>query len=127
MKKEKDYTEITNQQPVKEKLVFRKPAQQEERHEMESSRTRVSFIESTTDAMPVRNAVQSDESDKKQENFYDTTSKIRRMSDSTRAREAEKTKKNFKKGKNLDYTEENYTYEKERPDGCQLYKSDAAD
>ena len=61
MKKEKDYTEITNQQPVKEKLVFRKPAQQEEHHEMESSRTRVSFIESTTDAMPVRNAVQSNE------------------------------------------------------------------
>lgn len=120
MRKEKDYTDIADQQPIKEKLVFRKPPQ-EERHEMESSRTKVSFIESTTDAMPVRNAVKSSEPNKEQENFYDTTSKIRRMSDSTRAREAEKNKKNFKKGKSSDYDEDNYTYEKERPDGEYLY------
>ncbi|MBD5142215.1 MAG: hypothetical protein HDT22_01195 [Ruminococcus sp.] len=120
MKKEKDYTDITDQQPVKEKLVFRKPSE-EERHEMESSRTRVSFIESTTDAMPVRNTEPSDKPDKKQENVYDTTSKIRRMSDSTRAREAEKSKKNFKKGRNSDYEEENYTYERERPEGEYIY------
>lgn len=120
MKKEKDYTDTADKQPANEKLVFRKPPQ-EEHHEMEFSHTRVSFIESTTDAMPVRNAVPSEETGEKQEDFYDTASKIRRMSDSTRAREAEKNKKSLKKGRRADYDEENYTYDRERPDGEYAY------
>ncbi len=75
----------------------------------ESSRTTVSFTDSST---PSRQSNQSGITVRReQEDFYDETPKIRRMSDSTRAREAEK---NRKKGKS---PEENYTYEKERPDG----------
>ena len=81
----------------------------EQAETLESSRTTVSFIDSGT---PSRQSGQSGITVRReQEEFYDTTPKIRRMSDSTRAREAEKNKK---KGKPA---EENYTYEKERPDG----------
>ena len=81
----------------------------EQAEPFESSRTTVSFIDSGT---PSRQSNQSGITVRReQEDFYDETPKIRRMSDSTRAREAEK---NRKKGKS---PEENYTYEKERPDG----------
>lgn len=107
MKKEKENKETT-EQPVKEKLVFRKSP-----HEMETSRTTVSFIESGTPAREARSAASPQEKNHT-ENSYDDVSKIRRMSDSTRAREAEKNKKTAKDN-------QNYTYEKERPDGEYAY------
>ena len=109
MKKEREHTETT-EQPVNENLVFRKPGA---RHELESSRTTVSFIESGS---PSRDSGKNDNPSgtASSEPVYDTSSKIRRMSDSTRAREAQRNRRHQK-------TEENYTYEKERPDGEYAY------
>ncbi|MDE5768364.1 MAG: hypothetical protein K2H82_03160 [Oscillospiraceae bacterium] len=113
-------SDLSNEQ--NEKLVFRKPPDAPQG--MKSNQTKVSFIESKTDAIPVRNIRNSEtsqdagqpENDRPEE----SGSKIRRMSDSTRAKEAEKSRKNLRKGKN-NYahagSEKNYTYQKERPDG----------
>ncbi len=115
MKKERENSETT-EQPVKEKLVFKKPPEKSPK-ELESSRTTVSFIESSTPARGSGSTAPSG-TQKPSEPVYDDTPKIRRMSDSTRAREAEKNRKNQKKGK---APEENYTYEKERPEGEYAY------
>lgn len=108
----------------KEKLVFRKPPDAPQG--IKSNQTKVSFIESRTDAIPVRNIQDAETSRNPSGEAHpeESGSKIRRMSDSTRAREAEKNRKNLRKGKhsaqnspgkNDNYN--NYTYQKERPDG----------
>ncbi len=114
MKKERENKETT-EQTVHEKLVFRKSPEHSP-GELRSSRTTVSFIESGTPERENNTARNAER--KTAEPVYDSTPKIRRMSDSTRAREAEKNRKNQQKGKT---PEENYTYEKERPEGEYLY------
>lgn len=109
-------------QQTPQKMIFRKPP--DAPHGMKSNQTKVSFIESRTDAIPVRHitdAEKSQDAGQSGDAFPEESgSKIRRMSDSTRAREAEKSRKNLRKGKNYDIhtgAEKNYTYQKERPDG----------
>lgn len=106
------------QDSMNEKLVFRKPPNAPQG--MKSNQTRVSFIESKTDAIPVRNILESEQDIQEEIDLTESGSKIRRMGDSTRAREAEKSRKNLKKGKSTS-SDGNYTYEKERPDGEYAY------
>ncbi|MDE7122341.1 MAG: hypothetical protein K2O42_09290, partial [Oscillospiraceae bacterium] len=116
-----DLNNTQNTQNIQnEKLVFRKPPDAPQG--MKSNQTKVSFIESKTDAIPVRNSRNSETSQEQSGNQQpeESGSKIRRMSDSTRAKEAEKSRKNLRKGKNSyaqTSSEKNYTYQKERPDG----------
>ncbi|MDE6088192.1 MAG: hypothetical protein K2G25_07370 [Oscillospiraceae bacterium] len=113
-------SDLRNEQ--NEKPVFRKPPDAPQG--MKSNQTKVSFIESKTDAIPVRNIRDSETSQDAGQpgnnRPEESGSKIRRMSDSTRAKEAEKSRKNLRKGKNSyahTGSEKNYTYQKERPDG----------
>ena len=89
--------------------------------------TRVSFLHSETEQMPMRVTVPSGQ---KQEpasqqpirNFSDDSPKIRRMSDSTRAREIEKIKKKNKKNlRRPSDLQEEQTYARERPEGDYMY------
>ncbi len=88
---------------------MKKEKENAEQHELSRSHTKVSFIESSSEDIPPRK--ETPEQNPPEEIFYDDTPKIRRMQDSTRAREAERSKRKIKAA------EENYTYEKERPDG----------
>ncbi len=113
MKKEREHTE-TSSQSVNETPAFRKPRAAQ----LETSRTTVSFIESGTPSRAAGKPAQNPEPAAPEPVVDDTSPKIRRMSDSTRAREAERNRRHSKVGKN---SEENYTYEKERPDGEYAY------
>ena len=88
--------------------------------------TRVSFLHSETEQMPMRVNVPSgqrqDPAQQPMHNFSDDSPKIRRMSDSTRAREIEKIKKKNKKNvKHAQNAQDEQTYARERPEGDYMY------
>ena len=86
--------------------------------------TKVGFVQAAdAEPMPARVNVPSGQKPAQPaspvHNFSDDTPKIRRMSDSTRAREIAKNKKKKKKGGKQ--PQQDYTYEKERPEGEYLF------
>ena len=89
--------------------------------------TKVRFLHSETEQMPMRVNVPSGQRQETPQpqpvrNFSDDSPKIRRMSDSTRAREIEKIKKENKKNLNRSSDlQEEQTYARERPEGDYMY------
>ena len=89
--------------------------------------TKVRFLHSETEQMPMRVNVPSGQKQETPQpqpvrNFSDDSPKIRRMSDSTRAREIEKIKKKNKKNlKRSSDLQEEQTYARERPEGDYMY------
>lgn len=127
-----DISDITEKQQYKDAFAQaaaqrnagNQPHYASRRPPMEVNRSKVSFIQSSAmdiDTMPMRvngSAGTKLQEQKPEAPVISDTPKIRRMSESTRAKEMEKRKK--KKARTRD-GEENYTYDKERPEGEYLY------